>query len=599
MGNIVAMLTRGNPCKSTSRPTAIDSLYQLLPIIKNTSNNFWKAAHLTRKIAKSATINEISVETDGRPYAHVTIQNNEMRGLLDSGASISGFGKGAIQTIKELKLVPKKFKNVIHTANGAAQTITGYVDVNVHYAGKIKLIRLFIMPSLSQKLYLGVDFWYQFGLLPLKNEEIIVKSSDETNRHTLSNAQEAELKSIVQLFPSSELEGLGCTALLVHSIETGDALPVKQRHYPISPAVQKIVFEELDRMISLGVIEPSQSPWNSPVSTQRKANGNTRLCLDARALNQLTKKDAYPMPIIDGILSRLHETHIISSIDLKDAYWQVELAEGSREKTAFSVPGRPHYQFRRMPFGLCNSAQTMCRLMDQVIPSELRDYVFVYLDDLLIVSTDFSSHFDRLRKVATSLRAANLTINVNKSKFVMRTVKYLGHIVGGGCIKADPSRISAIVDYPIPKTTRQIRSFLGMAGWYQRYVSNFSAIAAPITDLLGGNSKFRWTSEAQIAFETLKERMTNAPILTHPDFKRPFVIQCDASTTGVGSVLYQLDDDGNEKPIAFMSKKLNTAQRNYSITELECLAAVLSIKRFRGYVEGMEFTVVTDHASLK
>lgn len=305
------------------------------------------------------------------------------------------------------------------------------------------------------------------------------------------------------------------------------------------------------------------------------------------------------MPIIDGILSRLNETHFISSIDLKDAFWQVELAEGSREKTAFSVPCRPHYQFRRMPFGLCNSAHTICRLMDLVIPAELRDHVFVYIDDLLVVSEDLETHLIRLNLVAEALRSANLTINVDKSKFLMRSIKYLGHIIGAGCIKPDPDRVTAISEYSQPKTTRQIRSFLGMAGWYQRYIANFSAIAAPVTDLLGGKSKFVWTPEAQSAFETLKTKLLSAPLLAHPDFSRPFVIQCDACTTGVGSVLYQLDEAGNEKPIAFMSKKFNSAQRNYTITELECLAAVLSVKRFRGFIEGMEFKVVTDHASLK
>lgn len=594
-----AMIVRDNIHMDKSFSSPLKKLYNMLPTTKKQPQNFWKAVQLTKKIAKSANINEISTEPDGRPYAHVNIQNTEFRGLLDSGASISGFGQNALANMKRLNLKTKTFKNVIRTANGDAQSITGYVDVDMKYAGKTKLIRLFIMPSLSQELYLGVDFWYKFGLLPLRNEELALNLMDDPNRHQLTVEQEKRLSQIIKKFPSSETEGLGRTTLLLHSIDTGDAQPVKQRHYPISPAVQKVVFTEIDRMISLGVIELSQSPWNSPVSVQRKSNGKTRLCLDARAVNQVTKKDAYPMPIIDGILSRLHETHIISSIDLKDAYWQVELSEGSREKTAFSVPGRPHYQFRRMPFGLCNSAQTMCRLMDLVIPSELRENVFVYLDDLLIVSADFDSHFERLGKVADCLRAANLTINVDKSKFLMRTIRYLGHIVGEGCIRADPNRISAIIDYPVPKTTRQIRSFLGMAGWYQRYVSNFSAIAAPITDLLGGHAKFKWTQEAQVAFDTLKQKLTNAPILTHPDFNRPFIIQCDASTTGVGSVLYQLDANGDERPIAFMSKKLNTAQRNYSITELECLAAVLSVKRFRGFVEGMDFKVITDHASLK
>lgn len=586
--------------RSNLRPlTALEELYCMLPLKGGQRNKFWRAACLTRKAVKSARVHEIEAAADDRPFAHVTINGVQVRGLLDSGATISCFGKNALETICRLRLIPKSFQSSVQTASGDGQAITGYADVVVEYADRRKLLRVFIIPSLTQELYLGVDFWRAFGLLPLKVEEVAIPSAPNPNQHNLDDDQQQTLNNILKLFPSSAVEGLGITPLLSHHIDTGEALPVKQRHYPISPAVQSLMFAELDRMLELGVIELSQSPWNSPISMVRKPNGKARLCLDARAVNLLTKKDAYPMPIIEGVLSRLKDTFFISSVDLKDAFWQIELAEGSREKTAFSVPGRPHYQFRRMPFGLCNSAQSMCRLMDAAIPAHLREYVFVYIDDLLVVSADLETHFDRLRQVAESLRKANLTINVEKSKFLMKSIRYLGHIVGGGCIRADPDRVLAIVDYPVPKTVRQIRSFLGMAGWYQRYIANFSAIAAPITDLMRTASKFVWTPDAQAAFETLKERMTSAPFLTHPDFTKPFVIQCDASITGVGSVLYQLDDEGHERPIAFMSKKLNSAQRNYSVTELECLAAMLSVKRFRGYIEGMEFKIITDHASLK
>lgn len=182
------------------------------------------------------------------------------------------------------------------------------------------------------------------------------------------------------------------------------------------------------------------------------------------------------MPLIESILSRLKETFFISSVDLKDAFWQIELDPASRDKTAFTVPGRPLYQFVRMPFGLCNAAQTMCRLMDAAIPSILRGSVFVYIDDLLVVSSSFDVHLERLDVVARSLRKANLTINVDKSKFMMRSIRYLGHIVGNGEIRADPSRVHAITEFPAPKTIRQTRRFLGMTGWYRRYIDNYAAV---------------------------------------------------------------------------------------------------------------------------
>lgn len=198
---------------------------------------------------------------------------------------------------------------------------------------------------------------------------------------------------------------------------------MKQRYYAISPGVQQLIDIELERMLKLGVVEPSQSPWSSPMVLIRKDTEKNRLCLDSRELNKLKVKDAYPLPIINGLLSRLGDTVYISSIDLKDAFWQIELDENSRPKTAFTVPGRPLYQFRRMPFGLCNAAQTMCRLMDKVMGNDLRESVFVYIDDLLIVSPDFDSHLEILRKVAERLRKANLTINLSKSHFMRSEIR--------------------------------------------------------------------------------------------------------------------------------------------------------------------------------
>lgn len=553
---------------------------------------------LSKQILSRSKIAEIDFGSDGRPQATVEINKCRFVGLLDSGANISCFGKGAEESVKRLGLKWKHINSVVKTADGASQAIIGYVDAEVSYARRSNLIRIYLIPSLSQVLYLGIDFWNFFGITPTVAEVADFNVVDP-NTHSLNTDQSIRLSEVVALFPSSDVDGLGKTSLLQHSIDTSGSEPVKQRYYAVSPAIQKLMDVELNRMLALGVIEESQSPWSSPVVLIRKDSGKNRLCLDSRALNKVTIKDAYPLPLINGLLSRLGETHYISSIDLKDAFWQIELDETSRSKTAFTVPGRPLYHFRRMPFGLCNAAQTMCRLMDKVMGSDFRDSVFVYIDDLLIVSPDFDSHLVRLRAVAERLRKANLTINVTKSKFVMREIRYLGYIVGNGELKTDPLKVQAITEFPIPSTMRQVRRFLGMTGWYQRFIRDFSGIAAPMTDLVGKTGKFTWTEGAQTAFEKLKACLSSAPVLQQPDFSRPFYIQCDASTVGVGSVLFQIMSDGQEHPIAFHSKKLNAAQKNYSITELECYAAVLSVKHFRAYVELMQFTIITDHASLK
>lgn len=374
--------------------------------------------------------------------------------------------------------------------------------------------------------------------------------------------------------------------------------PIKDRHYPISPAMQDIVYREIYNMLKLNVIEESESAWSNRTTVVRKP-GKNRFCLDARKLNAVTIKDAYPLQNIDGILSRIDQTVFISSVDLKHAFWQIELDEESKSYTAFTVPGRPLYQFRVMPFGLCNAAQRLCRLMDKVIPCRLKSNVFVYLDDLLIIADNFEKHLEILEQVADCLRMANLTIGLGKSMFCFKQLKYLGFIIGGGMLKTDPDKVSAIKKIKIPRSPREVRSFLGTAGWYRRFIKNFASISAPLTDTLKKNEKFVMKLPAIESFDSLKNALTTAPVLRHPDFGKPFFIQCDASDVGIGAVLFQKGKDDEENPIAFYSQKLNKCQKNYSVTEKECLAAVMAVKRFRPYVEMMKFTVITDHASLK
>lgn len=568
--------------------------------------NYLKNRDKSEKIICASVVTE---GMDDRPFAEVEVGGISFTGLLDSGANISILGHECEKFLDATGIKLKSLSTHISTASGEKQRIIGYVDVVVDFLQKSHLMRLYLVPSLQQKLYLGVDFWHMFGMKPVMVDEIVANVKENitddqvsvipSNVHVLTDSQRKELDQVIKLFPNCINLGLGRTSLLSHSIDTRNAKPVKQRLYSLSPAKQNEAYQELDRMLEAGVIQESRSSWCAPVAIVHKANGKPRLCLDARKLNELTVKDAYPMPLIEGLLSRLDRTKYITSIDLKDAFWQIPLDPESREKTAFAVPGRPLYDFVTMPFGLCNAAQSLCRLMDKVIPHQFHDRVFVYLDDLLVASADFEEHLQLLREIAKRLELAGLTINVEKSKFVLKSIEYLGYIVGDGTLSANPEKVRAIAEFPVPKTVKQVRRFVGVTGWYRRFIANYSSKAAPLTSLTGKKKKFVWSQEAQAAFELLKESLLTAPVLIQPDFKKHFFIQCDASTTGIGSVLFQKSDDGSEHPIAYYSHKLTGSQRNYSVTELECLAAVLSIKKFRCYVEGHPFTVITDHNSLK
>lgn len=287
-------------------------------------------------------------DIDERPYANVVISGYDYIGLLDSGANISAFGFGCQEFLDNTgaKIYAVK-KESVSTASGSKQKIIGFVKVKITFHNQTKLFRLYLIPSLQQKLYLGIDFWKAFGIEPIQIPNISAIQTDESinvsvsdSQIPLSTEQRVKLNFVISQMPSSKKLGLGKTSLLQHTIKLLDgATPHKERYYPISPAVQKEVYAELDRMLELGVIEKSRSAWSSPMAVVRKANGSVRLCLDARKLNKVTVKDAYPIPIIDGLLSRLEQTKFITCLDLKDAFWQIPLDPESRDKTAFTVYG--------------------------------------------------------------------------------------------------------------------------------------------------------------------------------------------------------------------------------------------------------------------
>lgn len=575
--------------------------------IKKARSRFENRKSIRKMVVSSV---EAIDSSDPRMFADIYLKDTKVKGLLDSGASVSVLGKDCFSLLKELGVNAQRYRSKVTTAAGRFHKVNGKIKILVKYRGKEHEVTFYLCPSLEQKVYLGIDFWRIFNLAPdlLNVSEIdyekIAESFRPTDKgnleqHTLSEKQQKELENVKSAFKTYEKDGLGKTSLETHTIQLiPGAEAFKERHFPVSPKVQELLFNEIDTMLKLGVIEESESPWNSRVTLVCKP-GKNRLCLDARKLNNLTVKDAYPIQNIEGILSRIDETIYISSIDLKYAFWQIELEPKSRELTAFTIPGRPHYQYRVMPFGLCNAAQRLCRLMDRVIPQRLRNNVFTYLDDLLIISKDFDSHLVLLKEVADCLAKANLTIGMAKSVFCFKELKYLGFVIGGGKLRTDPGKIEAIENIPIPKTPKQVRSFLGTAGWYRRFIKNFAIISAPLTDTLKKAKQFSMNEKAIEAFNELKKALTTAPVLVHPNFKKPFFVQCDASHYGVGAVLFQKDEEDNDRPIAFFSQKLNSAQQNYTTTEKECLAAVLAVKKFRPYIELMEFTIITDHASLK
>jgi transposase InsO family protein len=391
----------------------------------------------------------------------------------------------------------------------------------------------------------------------------------------------------------------GRTNVVKHEIVLEVDTPIKQRYYPVSPAIQREINRQVDEMLASGVIEPSHSSWSNPVLLVPKQDGSRRFVVDFRKVNSVSKVDAYPIPYMSSILDKLRAGKYVTTLDLEKGYWQVELHPSSKEITAFTVPGRGLFHFNVMPFGLHSAGATFQRLMDRVLGPELEPHCFAYLDDIVVVSQSFEEHLEHVREVFRRLRNAGLRINTEKCHFVKFQLKFLGYIVGGGKLRVDPDKVSAVRNYPNPINKTELKRFLGFVSWYRRFVPNFATVAAPLTDLLKKkNPAFVWDKEQGEAFRKLKEFLISAPILSCPHFDYPFTIQCDASEVGIGGVLSQ-EINGVEHVVAYCSRTLSSAERNYSVTEKECLAVLFSINKFRPYIEGYRFTVITDHASLR
>nr|WP_253308879.1 reverse transcriptase family protein [Rickettsia endosymbiont of Ceutorhynchus assimilis] len=392
--------------------------------------------------------------------------------------------------------------------------------------------------------------------------------------------------------------GLGCCKAAEHIIELEPGTkPIKQRYYPVCPFKQKIIDDSLDEMLSLGVIEPSKSPWSTPICLARKKDNSYRVCLDFRMLNKVTKKDSYPIPYISSILDNLRNARYLSSIDIKSAFWQVPLSENSREFTAFTVPGRGLFQFCRMPFGLTNAPATWQRIVDNALGADLQPKVMVYLDDVILISETFEEHLRLLGVVLDRLREAGLVLSLDKCKFCMSQLLYLGYVVDRDGLRPDPEKVQAILNIPTPKNVNEIRRFIGTASWYRRFVPNFASILAPLTQLMKKNARWSWNSACENSFRLIKEHLVTAPVLTCPDFDRTFTLQTDASNYGIGAVLTQQFEEG-EKVISYLSRSLTKQEQKYTVTEKECLAVIWSVEKLRHYLEHSHFKVITDHHSL-
>ena len=382
-------------------------------------------------------------------------------------------------------------------------------------------------------------------------------------------------------------------------VETGKGLPSSSPPYRLPHARRPIVQKEIKKMLREGIIQPSHSPWAAPIVLVPKKDGSLRICVDYRKLNAVTTPDSFPNPRVEDLLDGMSSAKFITILDLARGYWQVPMEPASRVKTALSTDfGK--YEFMVMPFRLVGAPATFQRLMYELF-GDLHGKVAVYMDDLAIYSETWEDHLLQLCEVLKRLAEAGLQIKMEKCQFGMTSCDYLGHRIGHGKLQPSEAKVSAIQDFKTPKRKKDLRAFLGLAGYYRRFVPHYADIAALLTDLTGKlhPDKLQWEEQHQAAFSVLKEKLKKDTVMTGPDYRKPFVLQTDASEIGIGAVLSQVDEHEQDRPVAYYSRKLKKAEKKYATVERECLAIVDGIKHFEVYLTGMPFTLVTDHGSLK
>lgn len=550
------------------------------------------------------------------------IQGHSISILVDSGSSHTFLSASLAQSLQGVQQLPQPVH--VQVANGAILQCTSYILSTTwsvqgfSFTNDLKLLELS-----SFDMILGLDWlsgfspmhvhWAQKWIsIPYGDSTALLFGDDSSlpvgSVVQLCMVQEASsspaapqvhlppaVQALISEFASlfEPPSGLPPSRDCDHSIPLiPGAQPVFVRPYRYAPLLKTEIERQVTDMLQQGIIQKSSSAFASPVLLVKKKDNTWRFCVDYRHLNAITVKGKYPVPIIEELLDELEGADWFTSLDLQAGFHQIRMKSGEEFKTAF-LTHFGQFEFRVMSFGLTGAPGTFQDAMNTTLHPYLRKFVIVFFDDILIYSATLSEHLEHLRLVFELLAKAHWKLKMTKCSFAQNKIAYLGHIISAEGVSTDPAKLEAISQWPSPVSVKDLRSFLGLAGYYRRFVRHFGILSKPLTNLLKKNSLFIWTVDHENAFQALKSALCQSPVLALPNFAKPFSIETDASDAGVGAVLMQ---DGH--PLAFFSKALGPRSRGLSTYEKEFLAILLAVHNWRSYLQFQEFTILTDHRSL-
>ena len=553
------------------------------------------------------------------PTIEITINKEKIPCLFDSGASANFISRELVPVLsKYSNVIIKNVSKYASTANGKAITIRKEVTAYIHIRKFSWKLTFLVVSNLSVPIIIGSTSMKQMRIiLDFYNSEIkfqfdkyVVVEFEQINNLKnlnlnfiaekplfLKDDHKLKLNKLLENYQDILTNKIGHVKRYKYAIQLKDQIPVRKNPFPLNPLKAEEMDKHIKQLLEDGIIERCISPYAAPAFLIDKKDGSKRLCVDYRHLNQHVVFDSFPTPRMEEMFQNLHNSKIFTIIDLKSAFYQIELCEQSKPLTAFVVP-HGQFQFKFVPFGLAISCQALNRIICDVFGDLRYKYVLPYFDDILIHSNSFEEHLIHIEEVLKRLRFAGFTANPTKSKFAMSSLKFLGFIISEDGVQVDPEKTAAIRNLPLPKTLKQLRSFIGMVSFFRKHIPNLAKIIAPLQNLKRKGIKFHMSNTEIQAFENVKTALISPQVLKFPNFNKQFIVRTDASDVAMGAVLLQ-EHKNVLHPVAYASKKFTETQLRYATTyEKEALALIWALEKFREYLLGKRFILQTDNAAL-